>query len=68
MLKNNGEWVKSSRSGPAGHCVEVAMNPAIEDVLFVRNSNNRSGPVVSFTADEWRAFLAGARDGEFDLP
>jgi len=59
-------WRKSSASGgDAGQCVEVAF--AEEDVL-VRHSRNPSGPVLSFTHSEWKAFLAGASNGEFDLP
>lgn len=36
------------------------------DVL-VRDSKDRTGPVLAFTRDEWRAFLGGVRDGEFDI-
>lgn len=58
-------WHKSSASGPNGDCVEVAF--ADEGVL-VRHSRNPSGPVLSFTHSEWRAFVAGAHNGEFELP
>jgi hypothetical protein len=59
-------WCKSSLSGGNSvDCVEVAF--AQEDVL-VRHSRNPDGPVLSFTRSEWRAFLAGTRNGEFDLP
>jgi hypothetical protein len=34
----------------------------------VRNSRDPGGPTLSFTADEWTAFLAGAVESEFDLP
>ncbi|MFK0255737.1 DUF397 domain-containing protein [Streptomyces sp. NPDC090445] len=44
-------------------CVEVATN--IPGVVAVRNSV--TGGAVDFTADEWTAFLAGAKLGEFDL-
>jgi Domain of unknown function (DUF397) len=33
----------------------------------VRDSKDRSGPVLQFTRREWEAFLAGVRHGEFDL-
>ena len=59
-------WRKSSLSGGGStDCVEVAF--AQEDVL-VRHSRNPDGPVLSFTRSEWVAFLAGTRNGEFDLP
>ena len=60
-------WRKSSHSANGGNCVEVAVaaSPA-GDVIAVRDSKDRSGPVLMFTASEWRAFLAGVRSGEFD--
>jgi hypothetical protein len=34
----------------------------------VRDSKDPDGPVLAFTRREWEAFLAGCKDGEFDLP
>jgi hypothetical protein len=34
--------------------------------IGVRNSRNSGGPVLTFTPDEWHAFLGGVRNGEFD--
>jgi hypothetical protein len=34
----------------------------------VRDSKNPTGPALIFTPGEWDAFLAGAKDGEFDRP
>jgi Domain of unknown function (DUF397) len=56
-------WRKSVRSGTNG-CVEVAL---ADGQIAVRDSKDREGPVLSFTAHEWEAFLGGARDGEFEL-
>jgi Domain of unknown function (DUF397) len=61
----NAWWKSSESGGDAGACVEVTF--AGESVL-VRHSRNPSGPVLSFTHSEWRAFIAGTRNGEFDLP
>lgn len=58
------DWRKSSHSHTNG-CVEVAF---IEGQVAVRDSKDRSGPVLLFTAHEWEAFVGGARDGEFELP
>jgi hypothetical protein len=59
-------WWKSSASGNGGSdCVEVAF---VNDGVLVRHSRNPSGPTLSFTPSEWRAFIAGTRNGEFDLP
>ncbi len=59
------QWVKSSLSFSNGNCVEVAEESSPSRVL-VRNSREPDGPVLSFTPGEWRAFAAGARNGEFD--
>jgi hypothetical protein len=36
--------------------------------IRVRDTKDPDGPVLTFTPREWTAFLAGAMDGEFDLP
>ena len=57
-------WRKSTYSGVQGNCVEVA---ALADGGFaVRNSRFPEGPALIFTAAELTAFVAGAKDGEFD--
>ncbi|MGW0809458.1 DUF397 domain-containing protein [Nonomuraea sp. NPDC002799] len=66
-------WTKSSISNGQNNCVEVATIPAGTDHpkgsggLAVRNSQDPDGPVLIFTLDEWRAFVGGAKLGEFDL-
>jgi Domain of unknown function (DUF397) len=57
-------WRKSTKSQGSGQCVEVA---EINDVVAVRDSKNPTGPALIFTPAEWRAFIDGARDGEFDI-
>jgi len=61
---SNAKWFKSSKSGAAGHCVEVAFLE--NNGVGVRNSRDPQGPAIEYTAAEWDAFLAGAKDGEFD--
>jgi hypothetical protein len=56
-------WRKSRHSGING-CVEVAV---VEHVIAVRDSKDRRGSVLVFTHDEWAAFIAGVRSGDFDL-
>ncbi|MEU4541966.1 DUF397 domain-containing protein [Nonomuraea dietziae] len=60
-----GSWRKSSFSNISGECVEVA--PAADGGVMVRDSKNPGGAVLAFTTGEWRAFLAGVRNAEFDL-
>jgi hypothetical protein len=57
-------WVKSSLSFSNGNCVEVAGLPG--GGVAVRNSRDTGGPVLRFTPGEWRAFIGGVRNGEFD--
>jgi hypothetical protein len=59
-------WRKSSYSGTnGGQCVEVARN--LPGLVAVRDSKNPDDGALTFTADEWRAFLGAARGGEFGL-
>lgn len=61
----NARWRKSTRSGGnSDMCVEVAF---VADAIAVRDSKDTTGPVLIFTRGEWDAFVAGAKDGEFDL-
>lgn len=57
-------WQKSWRSNPNGECVELAALPGGE--IAMRNSRFPAGPVLLYTRAEITAFLAGAKDGEFD--
>ncbi|MFV2098709.1 DUF397 domain-containing protein [Micromonospora sp. LOL_014] len=47
-------WRKSSRSGNAGACVEVATN--LPDVIAVRDSKDTTGPVLTFAPAQWATF------------
>ncbi|WP_101385790.1 DUF397 domain-containing protein [Streptomyces sp. TLI_146] len=58
-------WVKSSHSNGDGSCVEVAVLAG--GGMAVRNSRFPEGPALVFTAREAEAFVAGAREGEFDF-
>jgi Domain of unknown function (DUF397) len=50
----------------AGGCVEVGLRP--DGPVVVRDSKDpeRQASLV-FTAEEWAAFVAGVKNGEFDF-
>ncbi|MFE6287043.1 DUF397 domain-containing protein [Streptomyces sp. NPDC057877] len=57
-------WIKSLHSNAEGNCVEVAH--LTDGGVAMRNSRDPEGPALIYTASEMAAFLAGAKDGEFD--
>jgi hypothetical protein len=61
----NTHWIKS-RMCSADGCVEVAYLPGGNVAL--RDSKDVSKPAHVFDREEWAAFIAGAKNGEFDLP
>jgi uncharacterized protein DUF397 len=66
MDLTGARWRTSSYSGNGGNtCVEVADN--LPDVVAVRDSKDRGGPVLAFASAQWEAFTAGVRQGQFDL-
>jgi hypothetical protein len=56
------QWQIATASG-GGACVEVAPT---DGAVAVRHSKDPLGAVLLYTASEWRAFLDGAKKGEFD--
>ena len=56
-------WLRSSHCS-SDACAEVARSG---DAVLVRDSKNPHHPPLEFTLTEWAAFLAGARNGEFDF-
>jgi hypothetical protein len=58
---NVAQWRKSTRCGSSA-CVEVAK---VDDRFLVRDSKDPRGTVLSFTEQEWQAFVEGIEAGEF---
>lgn len=54
-LPADARWKKATGSYENGSCVEVAVG---DTVTGVRDSKNAEGPVLTFPADRWAAFLA----------
>ncbi len=60
-------FIKSSFSPGSGWgplCVEAAKNG---NNIVVRDSKNPSKQTLSFTIDEWSAFVKGVKNNEFDF-
>ena len=57
-------WRKSRHSGATGNCMELARLDSGH--IAVRNSRFPEGPALVLTSAEVAAFLAGAKEGEFD--
>jgi Domain of unknown function (DUF397) len=54
-------WRKSRACNPA-QCVEVAFT---RDRVFVRDSNDPSGPILELFQHEWRAFVRSVVQGDY---
>ncbi|MBO4207754.1 DUF397 domain-containing protein [Micromonospora echinofusca] len=55
-------WRTSTRSSNGGStCVEVATN--LPDLVGVRDSKDRQGPVLTFGPGAWAGFVAATRSG-----
>ncbi|MER7175244.1 DUF397 domain-containing protein [Streptomyces mesophilus] len=58
------EWLSPPGTEDAAERVEIAYLPG--GGVAMRSSVD-PGTVLRYTEAEWRAFVLGARDGEFDL-
>ena len=56
-------WTKARASTHNGACVEIA---ATANKIAMRDSKDPDGAILVYTPVEFRAFLDGARNGEFD--
>ncbi|WP_199035305.1 DUF397 domain-containing protein [Glycomyces salinus] len=62
------QWQKSTRSSSnGGQCVEVGPLSDGSGRVALRHSQHPDTSVIVYTRAEWDAFLAGARDNEFDF-
>ena len=56
-------WIKAQVSTSYGQCVQVASAPG---GVAMRDSKDPDGPILLYTRTEFKAFLDGARNGDFD--
>ncbi len=64
MKFSNGDFRKSKACWDDHNCVEVAMK---DGYIGIRDSKQSGSPVLAFNKDEWSAFIAGVKAGEFDV-
>lgn len=57
------EWYVS-RTCESGACIKVARQG---EIVLIGNTGSPEGPFNEFTTEEWRHFLAGAKNGDFDV-
>jgi hypothetical protein len=67
-------WKKSSFSNGTGgsNCVEVITvgSDNLQGYISVRDSKENGSEIqatLTFTRDEWSAFIKGVKNGEFDI-
>ncbi|MDJ1137143.1 DUF397 domain-containing protein [Streptomyces iconiensis] len=58
---SRAQWQSGSRG--TGD-VEIAF---VEGFIAMRHARKPEGPALIFNPQEWRAFVRGAREGDFDL-
>lgn len=56
-------WHRASRCAN-GECVEVAGRGSS---VLVRDSKDTAGAILSYSNEEWTAFVSGVKAGEFDV-
>ena len=63
MPKKFNEWFLPSYTSNGATCVETKFT----DSAVVVRSHLRPNATAEFTHDEWEAFVAGVKNGEYDL-
>jgi hypothetical protein len=58
MVNQYTDWRKASYSNGTGQCVETASNAG---TVAVRDTADRQGPVLAFSAEAWERFSASLR-------
>lgn len=56
-------WKRAAKCTGTATCVEVGDDG---EWTYVRDSKNKSGPILSFDGGEWSTFIAAVKAGEYD--
>lgn len=62
-VSHTGLTWRTALSCNGGTCVAVAVS---DQLVLIADTKKLDGPVLSYTLEEWREFLAGAKNGDFD--
>jgi predicted secreted Zn-dependent protease len=54
---------RTALSCNGGTCVKVA---ATAQMILVGDSKTPNGPILTYTPAEWREFVSGVKNGDFD--
>jgi len=57
-------WFLPRRTSDSNQCVETRFTA---DAVYVRNNLDREADTAVFTHEEWRVFVAGVKDGDYDV-
>ncbi len=63
VLKSN-EWFVPRRSENGNLCVQTKFT---DDAVYVRNNLHPDAGTATFTHEEWTVFVAGVKDGDYDI-
>ncbi|MCX5070116.1 DUF397 domain-containing protein [Micromonospora lupini] len=63
MKALDNQWHTSTRSGGNGACVEARYT---DHTAQVRDSKDRQGPALAFSAGQWVDFVQGIKSGQFN--
>ncbi|MDU0290511.1 DUF397 domain-containing protein [Saccharothrix longispora] len=64
MPLKTDEWFLPRRTTNSGTCVETKFT---DDAVHVRNNLRPDAGTAVFTHEEWEVFVAGVKDGDYDL-
>ena len=59
----SGPTWRTARTCDGGACIQVA---ASGPMILIADSKTPGGPALSYTVDEFREFIVGAKNGDFD--
>ncbi|MGH3884588.1 MAG: DUF397 domain-containing protein [Pseudonocardiaceae bacterium] len=64
MPRITGQWFLPRRSGDGATCVQTKFT---KDAVYVRNNRRPEAGTAVFDHAEWAVFVAGVKDGDYDL-